>query len=405
MMASATPGQITGPLVGLRVLDLATLFAAPALAGHLGDLGADVVKVEPPTGDPQRFVGSMRDGRSLAWSLVGRNKRSVTVDHTSSAGRALLARLTEVADVVVTNQPDQILDRWECTYDQIALRNPRAVVVSMSVFGADGPYSGRPGNGTVAEAFGGFTHMTGEPDRPPVLPSAPLGDYLAAMAGAMVVISACYWRDARGGSGQYIDLAMYEPVVSLLGTAMVGWEPGTPAPVRSGSRYPGGAPRNVYRTALGDWVVVAGPTDAQVARVLVVIDADTAANRNRFGTAQQRMTTADELDSLVAEWIANRATAEVVEAFSAARIPVAPVNDLASLAGDPHVEYRGSITTVDTVDFGPVMMPAPSPRFGATPTGIAWPGPALGQHNTAVYRDWLGIDSDELAVLRSTGAL
>jgi formyl-CoA transferase len=347
----------------------------------------------------------MRNGSSLAWSLVGRNKRSITVDHSTPPGRSLLARLTEVADVVVTIQPDQVLKRWECTYDEIALRNPRAVVLSMSVFGADGPYAGRPGNGTVAEAFGALTHMIGEHDGPPVLPSVPLGDYLAAMAGAMAVVSACYWRDAGGGSGQFIDLAMYEPVVSLLGTAMVGWEPGTPAPIRSGSRYPGGAPRNVFRTASGDWVVVAGPTDAQVARVLVVIDADTNADRARFGTAERRMTTADELDSLVAKWIEVHETSHVVQAFTAARVPVVQVNDLTSLAKDPHVAHRGSITTVEVADLGPVMMPSPSPQFGSTPTIIAWPGPALGQHNSAVYGDWLGVDKDELAALRADRAI
>jgi crotonobetainyl-CoA:carnitine CoA-transferase CaiB-like acyl-CoA transferase len=389
----------------LRVLDLATLFAAPALATHLADLGADVVKVEPPEGDPQRLVGAMRGGNSLAWALVGRNKRSITVDHSSGAGRSLLKRLAQKADVVVVNQPDRILERWECTYAEIASGNPGVVMVSMSVFGAEGPYAGRTGNGSVAEAFGGLTHMTGDAAGPPVLPSVPLGDYLAAMAGAMAVVSACYWRDVSGGSGQFIDLAMYEPVVSLLGTSMVGWEPGTPVPHRTGSRYPGGAPRNVYRTSSGEWVVLAGPTDAQVARVLAVIDADTVSNRAHFGTAERRMTTADELDQLVAQWIGVRETADVLRAFSAARVPAVQVNDLADLMTDPHVRHRGSVASVEAAGLGPVVMPSPSPRFSATPTGIRWPGPALGEHNAAVYQDWLGIDADGLSDLSAKGAL
>ena len=227
------------------MLELATLYAAPLIGAILGDLGADVVKVEPPEGDPMRFMGASRDGRSLVWAYVGRNKRSVVIDARAPEGRADLHALTDVADVVITNQPQSVLVRWQCTYDDIAARNPRAVVVEMSGYGADGPFGGLPANGTMSEAFGGAASMIGEPDGPPMLPSLPLGDTLAAWHGAMGALAACYSRDARGGTGQRVDVAMYEPILALLATAAVAWNPGDPPPLRNGSRVQGAIPATV----------------------------------------------------------------------------------------------------------------------------------------------------------------
>jgi crotonobetainyl-CoA:carnitine CoA-transferase CaiB-like acyl-CoA transferase len=384
-------GRLTGPLAGLRVLDLATLFAAPALSTHLGDLGADVVKVEPPSGDPQRLIGPMRLDRSLVWTLVSRNKRSLALDYESADGRALLHELTTVADVVVVNQPTPVLARWGCTYAEISVRNPRAVVVSMSAFGATGPYAGRPGNGSLAEAFSGLTNLVGEADGPPTLPSVPLGDCLSALSGAMAVISACYWRDANGGTGQFIDLAMYEPVLALLGTAMVNWTPGQPLPSRTGSRYPGGvAIRNVYRTVNGEWVVLAGMTDPQVARILAVIGADTPADHARYGWSADRQSAADALDALVAAWIREHDVDTVVDEFDQARIPVMRVNDLATVIDDPHIVHRQNISAVTDPELGTVLMPTPTPTFEKTPAAIRWPGPALGAHTDEVRAAWLG---------------
>jgi crotonobetainyl-CoA:carnitine CoA-transferase CaiB-like acyl-CoA transferase len=371
----------SGALGGLRVVDLSTLLAGPQVAALLADLGADVVKVEPPSGDPLQSLGAQRAGRSLPYVLANRGKRRVVVDPATPEGLADLARLTARADVVVTNQPRSLLERWDCTPEAIAGRNPGAVVVTVSCFGTDGPWADRPGNGSLAEAFAGLTFLTGEPDAAPMLPSVALGDSLVALAGAFGALAACWHRDARGGTrgearggkGQHVDVAMYEPIVALLGPAVAAWEPGEAPPSRTGSRVPGGVPRNVYRAGDGRFLVLSGTTDAQVARVLAVIGRDTPEDHRRYGASADRLARADELDGLVADWIAGCARDDAVAAFEAARVPVAPVHDLAELAAHPQAVARGSLATVDDPVAGPVVLPGPVAHLHATP---ATPRPA-----------------------------
>jgi crotonobetainyl-CoA:carnitine CoA-transferase CaiB-like acyl-CoA transferase len=393
----------TGALDGLRVLDISTLFAAPQIAAVLGDLGADVVKVEPPKGDPLRAMGVQRDGRSLMWALVARNKRSITLDLDTAGGRDLLHRLVERADMLVENFPSSTLERWHCTYDELAARNHRLVMVSVSCYGATGPYRDRPGAGTLAEAFGGLTHMIGEADGPPMLPSVALGDTVTAMAGVIGALAACYHRDTGGGPGQHVDVSMYEPVLQLLAGAIVAYDPVGKTPRRTGSRVPGGVPRNVYRTRDGDWVAVSGTTDAQVARLLPLLGRDTPADRARFGRSAARLEAADELDGLVAHWIAAHDRTGVLDALLGARIPAAPVNDLPAILDDPHVSSRSSVLRVDDDELGSLTMPAPTPRLGATPAQIRATGPRLGAHNDEVFRDWLELDPAAVVELRRAG--
>ncbi|HEY3669607.1 MAG TPA: CoA transferase [Acidimicrobiia bacterium] len=372
----------------MRVLDLSTLLPGPMLAAMLGDLGADVVKVEPPTGDPLRVTGAMRGTRSSIWSLANRNKRSLVADLDDPDGLALVHRLTEVADVVVLNQPLHVLERWACSAEAIAERNPGAVVVLVSGYGADGPYAERPGTGTVLEAFAGLTHMTGEANGPPILSSVPIGDYLGACFGFQGVLAALYWRDARGGTGQFVDASIYEAVLQLLGPAMATWSPGEPAPGRTGSRIPVATPRNVYRTSDDRWVVISGPTDSQVARLLSVIDANHESTE-RFATAIDRNANADELDAAVAGWVARHELATVVTALVDARVPVTEVQDIAGLYANPQVRARSSITTVHDPESGVLRVPSPAPHLLATPLRVPSNGPALGADTDAVIQDWL----------------
>jgi formyl-CoA transferase len=301
-----------------------------------------------------------------------------------------LSRLTAAADVIIVNQPQDVLERWRCTYDDIADRNPRAVVVEVSGFGSDGPLGGLPGNGTMAEAFGGAASMIGEADGPPMLPSLPLGDTLAAWSGVMGALAACYWRDARGGSGQRVEVAMYEPVLSLLATAAVAWEPGDPPPLRTGSRVPGGVPRNCYRTSDARHLVISGPTDTQVARILELIGHDTPEDRARFGRSENRLAHGDELDALVAQWVASNTAFDVIDALERARIPVSEANDLATIAEHPQVRHRNSLLRVVDEQLGVITMPAPLPTMSTTTTHIATTGPDLGAHTDDVRREWLG---------------
>lgn len=398
-------------LEGLRVLDLAILFSAPQISATLGDLGADVVKLEPPArdgkagGDPMRQMGAQRDGKSLTWSLVSRNKRTVTCDPATPDGRTLLHRLVAAADVVVENLPAATLEKWGATPDELLAVNPDAIVVSVSCYGSTGPYAGRDGNGSLAEAFGGLTNLTGEPDGPPMLPSIALGDTLTAIAGVVGTLAACYHRDARGGRGQKVDVSMYEPVLQLLTGSIVGYEDGAPSPRRTGSRVPNGVPRNVYRTRDDAWLVVSGTTDNQVGRLLPILGLDTEHGLAKFAKVKDRVRNADELDRLVAEWIAAHDRDDVVETLLSARIPVAPVNTVADIVDDPHVQARGNIVTIDDPELGPVRMVAPLARLSSTPAEIRWSGPTLGAHTDEVLRDWLDVTDDELAAWREQGVI
>ncbi|NUS55183.1 MAG: CoA transferase [Streptomycetaceae bacterium] len=385
----AGPGASgAGPLAGLRVLDLSTLLSAPQIAAILGDFGADVVKWEPPGGDPLRFIGAQRDGQSLLWPYINRNKRSVVLDLETADGVAALHRIAAGVDVVVENHPAGVLRRWGADWDTLHGLNPDLVVVSVSCYGADGPYRDRFGNGSLAEGYAGLTHLTGEADGPPMLPSIPLGDSLTAMSGVIGTLMACRNREVLGGGGQHVDVSMYEPILGLLGPTVAGWDRTADAPGRTGSRVPGGVPRNVYATKDGHWVVVSGTTDRQVARVLRVIGHDTDADKARFGTSEARLAAADELDALVAAWVAANDRDTVVAALVDARIPVAPVNSLAALAADPHIAARGNLLDVDSGPVGDVTMPAPAPRLSATPGRIRAAGPAVGEHTAEVLAEY-----------------
>jgi crotonobetainyl-CoA:carnitine CoA-transferase CaiB-like acyl-CoA transferase len=354
------------PLTGLRVLELATLYAAPQIGAMLGDLGADVVKVEPPGGDPMRRMGVIRDGVSRTWSWVARGKRSVTLDLDADDDRATFGELVAAADVLVENLTPTVRSRWGCTFDELTADNPGLVVVTVSCYGLTGPYADRPGAGTLAEAFGGLTHLTGEADGPPTLASVPLGDTLTAFSGVIGTLAAGWGRDRGDGRARLVDVSMYEPVLQVLGGTIAAYDPQDP-PTRSGSRVRGGAPRNVYRTRDGAYVAVSGTTDPQVARLLALLGRDGPAERERYGRAATRVAHADELDALVADWIAARDRDPVVDAFLGARIPIAPVNDVDAVLADPHIRFRASVTPM-----------------------LVARGPDLDADRAAVLRDWLG---------------
>jgi len=368
------------------VLEVATLFAAPQVATMLGDLGADVVKVEPPGGDPMRAMGQRRGGRSVAWEAIGRNKRSIVLELAAGGpDRDTFNGLVRAADVLVENLPQSVRTRWGCGYEALTAHNPRLVVVSVSCYGRTGPYADRPGAGTLAEAHAGLAHMTGERDGPPMLASVAIGDTLTAFSGVIGAVAACWSRDARGGSGRLVDVSMYEPVLAVLGGAIAGWDGVSESPARSGSRVHGGAPRNVYRTRDDRYVAVSGTTDTQVARLLPLIAHDTDEDRERFGSAAARAAAADDLDALVAAWVAARDRDEVVAALLEARIPVSPVNDVADLVADPHVRARESLLTLEAG--GDVLVPAPLPSMsGARRSPL--PAPTLDGDRESVLADW-----------------
>ena len=390
-----------GALDGLRVLDLSNLLAAPVVSAILADFGADVVKVEPPGGDPLRRMGAQRDGRALTWAFANRNKRGVTLDLGCEDGQRVLRRLVPHFDVVVENLTADLRARWHCTHDELRALHPSLVVVSVTCYGTDGPYASRPGAGTLAEAFAGLTDLTGEADGPPMLSSVPIGDMLTGIVGALGTVVAAFHQRATG-EGQHVDVSMYEPVLALLGSTVAGWVPEEQPPRRTGSRVPNGVPRNVYRTADGAWIAVSGTTDAQVARLLPLLGLDDDASRARFGTAAARLAVADELDALVAAWVGSRARHDALAELGDARVGAAPVNDLRAVRDDPHVRARGDLVTLQG---GAPTLVAPVPRLSRTPGDIRDAGPARGEHNEDVYGTLLGLGARDLARLRDAGVV
>jgi crotonobetainyl-CoA:carnitine CoA-transferase CaiB-like acyl-CoA transferase len=397
----------TAALSGLRVLDISTFLAAPQIAAMLGDFGADVIKLEPPGGEAIRRIGAQRHGHSLMWAMASRNKRAITCDLERHEGRELLRRLTSRVDVLVENYPEATLEAWGCTFEDLIAWNPDLVMVSLSCYGRTGPLADRSGAGTLAEAFGGLTNMTGESDGPPMLPSIPLGDTLVAFSGVIGALVAAWHARVNGGGGQHVDVSMYEPVLTLLQSTIVSWDPAgdEPPPHRTGSRVPNGVPRNVYRARDDRWLVLSGTTDRQVERILELIGRTSDDDHARFARSADRLRNADELDALVAAWVAAHDAADVVEQLEQRRVPVAPVHDIPALLADPHIAARGSLTTMDDAAVGPVTLVSPSPRLSATPGTVRFTGPPVGAHNAEVYGELLGLDAAALADLAARGVL
>jgi crotonobetainyl-CoA:carnitine CoA-transferase CaiB-like acyl-CoA transferase len=394
-----------GPLAGLRVLDLGTVYAAPITAMLLGDFGADVIKMEHPGGDPARTHGWNREGHGLWWKVISRNKRTVTLNLGKPEGQDLLRRLAATADVLVENFRPGVLEKWHLGPDQLLEVNPRLVVLRVTGFGQAGPYAHRRAFGTLAEAMSGFAHQTGQEDGPPTLPPFGLADGVAGIAGALAVLTALYHRDARGGAGQVIDLSLLEPLLGILGPGPTVYDQLGVIAGRHGNRSPNNAPRNAYRTRDGRWVAISASATSVAERVLHLVGRPDIAAQPWFASAGERSRRGELLDGVVGTWIAARDFDEVVAAFEAAGAALAPIYDVEQLLADPHVQARDTITTVDDEDLGPLRMQNLMFRLTRTPGRIRFPGRRLGQDTEAVYGDLLGLSGDDLAKLRDKEVL
>ena len=392
------------PLTGLKVLDISTVYAAPITAMLLGDMGADVLKVEHPSGDPARTHGWNREGHGLWWKVIARNKRAVTLNLSTPEGQELLRELAADADVLVENFRPGVLEKWGLGPDVLLQHNPRLVVLRVTGFGQEGPYSERRAFGTLMEAMSGFAHQTGQEDGPPTLPPFGLADGVAGIAGAYAVLTALYHRDARGGAGQVIDLALQEPLLGILGPGPTVYDQLGIVAGRHGNRSPNNAPRNAYVTRDGRWVAISASATSIAARVMRLVGRADLVDKPWFASAGERSRRAEVLDGAVQKWIAARDLEDVLTAFEDAGAACAPIYDVEQLVNDPHVLARDTITTVDDEDLGPLKMQNLIFRLGDTPGAIRWPGRRLGQDNEAVYAS-LGVDEERLAELRAKGVV
>jgi len=368
---ASTDGKAPLPLEGIRVLDLSSLYAAPLVATHLGDFGADVIKVEHPRGDDARRWGLAKDGVPLWWKTISRNKRVIALDLNDDGDREVALRLAAEADVLVENFRPGRLEAWGLGPERLHAVNPGLVVVRVTGFGQTGPYSERPGFGTLAEAFSGFAYITGMPDGPPTLPPFGLADGICGLVGTYATMIALYWRDARGGGlGQVIDLSLYEPLFSILGPQVTEYTQLGVVQQRLGNRSPRTAPRNAYETSDGRWVVISGGTQQIAQRIFMAIGRPELGDDPRFRDAASRRENADVIDAEVAAWIGARPLDEVLARFEEAEAPIAPVYDVAQIMRDRHYRERGSVVEVDDPDLGSVWMANIVPRLSRTPGAI-----------------------------------
>ncbi|MGW1670926.1 CaiB/BaiF CoA transferase family protein [Streptomyces sp. NPDC002324] len=392
------------PLSHLRVLDLATLFAGPLAATMLGDFGAEVIKVEHPTkSDPSRGHGPSKDGVGLWWKLLGRNKRTLTLNLSTPGGRDTLLRLAATADVVIENFRPGTLEKWGLGWKELSAANPRLVLARVTGFGQFGPYAHRPGFGTLAEAMSGFAAITGEPDAPPVLPPFGLADSIAGLATAYAVMTALAARD-RTGEGQTVDMAIIEPILTVLGPQPLWYDQLGHVQPRTGNRSANNAPRNTYRTADGSWVAVSTSAQSIAERVMRLVGRPELIDEPWFASGAERARHADVLDEAVGAWIARHTREEVIEVFEKAEAAVAPIQDITDVMTDPQYRALDTVTTVDDPDLGPLRMQNVLFRLSATPGAIRWAGRAHGADTDSVLTE-LGLSDTDIETLRKEGAL
>jgi succinyl-CoA---D-citramalate CoA-transferase len=400
---------MTGPLEGLRVLDLGTRIAAPFCAGLLGEQGAEVIKIEQPRrGDFMREIGPFIDTEddgpsySLFWAVEGRGRRSVTLDLRDARGQDLFRRLAATADVVVENFRPGTLEGWEIAPGAL---DPRLVTVRISSFGQDGPYARRPGLDRVGIGYGGLLHLTGYPDRPPVRVGVTISDYLTGVFAAHAAVCALYARDTRDGQGAVIDAALYGAALRVLEWTLPAYDRLGVVRRREGNRLANSAPLDNYATADGKYVCIVAGSDANFARLCKAMDRLELVDDVRFARLADRAARGDEINGVVAAWAAGLPAAEIEARCVACDVPVATAYTAAEIFADPHMAARGDLVTVDDPVVGPLRQQAPFPRrVGGTSSPPAG-APRLGEHTRAVLGGELGVPNGELDRLAADGVV
>jgi crotonobetainyl-CoA:carnitine CoA-transferase CaiB-like acyl-CoA transferase len=402
---------VTPPLTGVRVIDAGTRISAPFCAGLLGELGAEVIKVEQPgRGDFMRTIGPFVDDApgagapySLFWAVEGRGRKGITCDLRRPAGQDLFRRLSATADVVCENFRPGTMEAWHVGPDDC---DPRLVWVRISVFGQDGPYAKRPGLDRLGIGYGGLLHLTGYPDRPPVRPGVTVSDYLTGALAADAALAALYERDVRGsGRGRVVDAPLYGAILRILEWTIAGYDRLGIVRGREGNRLANSAPLDNYPTADGKYVCIVAGSDANFRRLCEAMSRPELYADPRWSTLAQRAARADEINAIVEEWTSARTAADVEAACIAHDVPVGPAYSAADIAADAHMAARHDLVTVDDPVIGGVRQQAPFPRFTGEPPDAPAGAPTLGQHNEAVWCGIVGLTVDELAAYRADGVI
>jgi crotonobetainyl-CoA:carnitine CoA-transferase CaiB-like acyl-CoA transferase len=392
--------QARPPLTGVRVLDLSRVVAGNMLSLMLADFGAEVIKVEPPEGDPLRDW--LVAGVAANWKVYARNKKSICLDLRKDEARELLLKLVETAHVFIENFRPGTLETMGLAPDVLHVRNSRLLIVRVTGWGQTGPYKHKPGFGTLAEGMSGFAALNGFGDREPVLPPMQLADCTAGACGAFATLVALRNIETQGGQGQVIDVSLLEPLFSFMGPQAASYRASGKLRGRTGSRSTTAAPRNVYRTRDDKWVCMSASTQAMTERLFRAINRADLNDNPRYRTNADRVRHAEELDAIIGEFIGAKTLAENLEHFDRHEVTVGPVYDISQIMQDPHVIAREMVADYPDEEMGSVPMHGVTPKLSATPGAVRMRAPKLGEHNAEVLSE-IGVDAESLRGLQDRG--
>ncbi len=381
-----------GPLSDLRVIEMGTLLAGPFCGQILGDMGAEVIKIEPPgQGDPMRVWGREKaHGKSLWWPVVGRNKKAITLDMRQTDGQSILKELVAKADFLLENFRPGTMEKWGCGYEELSRVNPRLIMIRVSGFGQTGPYATQAGFGAIGEAMGGLRYVCGDPSTPPSRMGISIGDSLAATFASVGALSALHYRE-KTGRGQVVDSAIYEAVLNMMESLVTEYDKTGYIRERTGAILPNVAPSNIYPTADGQLVLIAANQDTVFSRLAEAMGQPALAKDPRYATHSARGANQAELDALVGRWTATQTREQVLAAMEKAGVPAGLIYRAPEMLEDPHFKARAAIVSTQHPDFGELRMQNVAPKLSATPGAIRTPAPAMGQHNEEVYLGLLGM--------------
>ncbi len=405
--SSSTPVARTGPLDGVKVLELGQLIAGPFATALLAWFGAEVIKVEMPgSGDPLRTWRVLHKGTSLWWLSMARNKKCITLDLRVPKGQEIACELVRRVDVVLENFRPGTLERWGLGYDEMKRLNPRVILARISGYGQTGPYRHKPGFAAVAEAVGGLRYVTGEPERPPVRPNLSLGDSIAGLHAAIGILLALYHRNAKGaGTGQQVDVALYESVFNMMESVVAEFDKAGVVREREGMRLTGIVPSGTYPTSDTKHVVIGANSDGIFKRFMLAIGRADLAGDPRLAQNEGRSLHIDEIDAAISAWTRTRPAAEIIRHLEAAEVPIGAIYSAADMLRDPHFRARGLFEEVDLGGNDRVKLPVMVPKLSETPGGARWIGPPLGAHNREIYSGLLGYSEEQLRELENAGVI
>jgi crotonobetainyl-CoA:carnitine CoA-transferase CaiB-like acyl-CoA transferase len=394
--------KVRGTLDGVRILDLSRLFAGNVLTQMLGDFGADVIKVEPPEGDTLRAWKT--EGVSTHWKIYSRNKKSLCLDLRKPQATDIVRALVPSSDLFIESFRPGVLEKMGLGPDRLLEINPKLVIIRISGWGQDGPYSQRPGFGTVVEGISGFAAINGFEDREPVLPPMYLADGIAGIYGASAAMIALREVELKGGQGQVIDLPLLDPLFSILGPQSANYRLTGKVKPRTGSRSTNSAPRNAYRCKDGRYVSLSASIQKMAERLFRSIGQPDLVDNPKFRTNADRVRNAEELDAIIGTFIAERTQVENVAFFEAAEVTIGPIYDTSQILEDPHFIEREVVSDYPDPDMGTLPMHHVVPRLGGTPGAIRTPAPELGEHNRSLLAE-IGIDDARYAQLVASGVV